>query len=190
MKWSEFSDLKILVIGDTIIDQYTYLKVQGLTSKNRIISGRYLRQETHLGGALAAMRHVRQFCDNVGFISLLGEEPWVNELLKEALAPKEDLTIRDPAFTTVVKKRYVEPLQGGNEMIEALLGEFRRRRSAAVGHAGAGAGSHPRAHPQRRRGAAARFRPRADAAGDSRMRAGGGAVPGGELPDQQQQPRL
>jgi bifunctional ADP-heptose synthase (sugar kinase/adenylyltransferase) len=38
----------VLVIGDTIIDQYAYLKVQGLTSKNRMISGRFLRQDTRL----------------------------------------------------------------------------------------------------------------------------------------------
>jgi rfaE bifunctional protein nucleotidyltransferase chain/domain len=119
-----FRDLKILVIGDTIIDQYTYLTVQGLTSKNRIISGRFLREETHLGGALAALRHVKQFCDNVRFISLLGEEPWVDPLLKEALTPEEDLTIREPSFTTVVKKRYVEPLQGGNEMSKLFSVNF------------------------------------------------------------------
>jgi len=120
----QFRDLKILVIGDTIIDQYAYLKVQGLTSKNRIISGRYLREETQLGGALAAMRHVRQFCDNVGFISLLGEEAWVDDLLPKALEPHENLTVRDPSFTTVVKKRYVEPLQGGNEMTKLFSVNF------------------------------------------------------------------
>jgi rfaE bifunctional protein nucleotidyltransferase chain/domain len=119
-----FRDLKILVIGDTIIDQYTYLTVQGLTSKNRIISGRFLREETQLGGALAAMRHVRQFCDNVRFISLLGEEAWVDDLLAKALAPEENLTIRDPSFTTVLKKRYVEPLQGGNEMSKLFSVNF------------------------------------------------------------------
>jgi rfaE bifunctional protein nucleotidyltransferase chain/domain len=119
-----FRDLKILVIGDTIIDQYTYLSVQGLTSKNRIISGRFLREETQLGGALAAMRHVRQFCDNVQFISLLGEEPWVDHYLKDAIAPEENLIIRDPAFTTVVKKRYVEPLQGANEMSKLFSVNF------------------------------------------------------------------
>jgi rfaE bifunctional protein nucleotidyltransferase chain/domain len=119
-----FRDLKILVIGDTIIDQYTYLTVQGLTSKNRIISGRFLREETHLGGALAAMRHVKQFCDNVRFISLLGGEPWIDSLMNGALTPQEDLIIRDPAFTTVLKKRYVEPLQGGNEMSKLFSVNF------------------------------------------------------------------
>ena len=111
-----FSDLRVLVIGDTIIDQYAYLNVQGLTSKNRMISGRFLRQDTHLGGALAVVRHVKQFCNNVRFVSLLGREPWVDELLGGALSGQEDLTVRDPDFTTVVKKRYVEPMLQGNEI--------------------------------------------------------------------------
>ena len=34
-----FSDLKVLVIGDIIFDEYETVQVQGLTSKNRILSG-------------------------------------------------------------------------------------------------------------------------------------------------------
>ncbi len=111
-----FQDLRVLVVGDAIIDQYAYLRVQGLTSKNRILSGRFLRQETFLGGALAVARHVKEFCGRVRFVSLLGSESWVDELLMGALALGEDATIRDPEFTTVVKRRYVEPIEQGNEM--------------------------------------------------------------------------
>jgi bifunctional ADP-heptose synthase (sugar kinase/adenylyltransferase) len=111
-----FRSLKVLVIGDAIVDQYAYLKVQGLTSKNRMISGRFLRQDTHLGGSLAVFRHVKEFCDNVKFVSLFGEEPWVDELLAGALSKEENASVRDPLFTTVVKKRYVEPVQHGNEI--------------------------------------------------------------------------
>lgn len=111
-----FRSLRVLVLGDTIVDQYAYLKVQGLTSKNRMISGRFLRQDTHPGGALAVFRHVREFCDHVRFVSLLGEEPWVDELFAGVLSKGENASIRDPLFTTVVKKRYVEPVQQGNEI--------------------------------------------------------------------------
>ena len=45
-----FQNLRVLVIGDTIIDQYACLSVQGLTSKNRIISGRFLHQDTSGSG--------------------------------------------------------------------------------------------------------------------------------------------
>lgn len=111
-----FQNLRVLVLGDTIIDQYACLKVQGLTSKNRIISGRFLHQDTYLGGALAVVRHVKEFCSSVRFVSLLGTEPWVDELVAGALRPEEDATLREESFTTVVKKRYVEPLQVGNEL--------------------------------------------------------------------------
>ena len=111
-----FQNLRVLVLGDTIIDQYACLKVQGLTSKNRIISGRFLHQDTYLGGALAVVRHVKEFCSNVRFVSLLGTEPWVDDLVAGALSPEEDATLREDSFTTVVKKRYVEPLQAGNEL--------------------------------------------------------------------------
>jgi len=70
------------------------------------------------------VRHVREFCDDVKFISLLGEEPWVDELLSGALAPEADLTVRDASFTTVVKKRYVEPVQGGNELSKLFSVNF------------------------------------------------------------------
>jgi rfaE bifunctional protein nucleotidyltransferase chain/domain len=119
-----FSDLRILVVGDTIIDQYAYLKVQGLTSKNRIISGRFLDQQTHLGGALAVFRHVKEFTQKVRFSSLLGTEPWVDDLLAEALAESEDATIREPSFRTVVKKRYVEPLLSENEISKLFSVNF------------------------------------------------------------------
>jgi len=111
-----FSALKTLVIGDTIFDRYSYVKVQGLTSKNRIISGRFLREETQCGGALAVFRHVKQFAPNARFLSLVGAEPWVESLLREHVAPDEDKTIRAPGFTTVIKQRFVEPLAEGKEL--------------------------------------------------------------------------
>ena len=111
-----FSGLKTLIIGDTIFDRYSYVKVQGLTSKNRIISGRFLREETQCGGALAVFRHVKQFAPHARFLSLVGAEPWADSLLREHVAPDEDKTIRAPGFTTVVKQRFVEPLAEGKEL--------------------------------------------------------------------------
>ena len=111
-----FSDLKVLVIGDTIFDRYSSVKVQGLTSKNRILSGRFLRQQTQCGGALAVFRHVKQFTNNVKYLSVVGAESWVDPLLTEHLKRDEDLVVRDPAFTTIVKERFVEPRADGAEL--------------------------------------------------------------------------
>ena len=111
-----FKDLKVLIIGDIIFDHYSTVKVQGLTSKNRIISARFIGQDIQAGGALAVFRHCRQFTENIRLISLVGKEPWVDETLSKYVSPEEDGIIRHNDFTTIVKQRFVEPLNEGKEL--------------------------------------------------------------------------
>jgi bifunctional ADP-heptose synthase (sugar kinase/adenylyltransferase) len=92
--------------------------MQGLTSKNRIISGRFLNEEMQSGGTLAVYHHLKQFCNEVKFISLVGTEPWVQTALQAQLQPDEDWVIRDPQFTTVVKQRFNEPHITGKELVK------------------------------------------------------------------------
>lgn len=108
--------LRVLVMGETIFDRYAQVRVQGLTSKSRVMSGRFLGNETHGGGALAAFRHVRQFTAQVRFLSVVGTEPWVEELLRGQVGAEEDLVVRDPGYTTIVKERFVEPRGEGEEV--------------------------------------------------------------------------
>ena len=105
----QFQDLKVLVVGDIIFDRYTSVSVQGLTSKNRILSSRFLSEETQAGGALAVFRHLKEFTPNVKLVSLLGTEPWVNEELLKYIHPNEDEILRIPEFTSIIKQRFVEP---------------------------------------------------------------------------------
>lgn len=111
-----FSRLRVLVVGDIIIDRYSYLKVQGLTSKNRILSGRFINEETQPGGALAIQRHIAQFTKHVDLLGLLGREPWINDFMRSYLPEQHDLCLRDENFTTIVKQRFVEPISEGKEL--------------------------------------------------------------------------
>ena len=111
-----FSDLKCLVLGDIIFDRYTTVKVQGLTSKNRILSSRQLQEETHAGGALATFRHLRQFTRHVKLVSLAGTEAWASAELGAHLGAGEDHVLRLEDFTTIIKQRYVEEITEGHEM--------------------------------------------------------------------------
>ena len=90
----QFQNLKVLVVGDIIFDRYTSVSVQGLTSKNRILSSRFLSEEPQAGGALAVFRHLREFTPNVKLVSLLGTEAWVNEELPKYIHPNEDEILR------------------------------------------------------------------------------------------------
>ena len=111
-----FSELKVLVIGDTIFDEYETVQVQGLTSKNRILSGRYLYEDRQAGGALAVFRHIQSFTPNVKLISLVGKEPWVDDTLSLYFHDDQDLVIRSEDFTTIRKRRVVEPWKEGSEL--------------------------------------------------------------------------
>jgi len=112
----DFSKLKVLVIGDVILDEFVYVSIQGLTSKNPVLAGRYISQEIHAGGALAIFRHIKEFCANVKIISLLGTESWTDSFISNYVDYDDDLMIRDINFETIIKRRYVESNKKSNEL--------------------------------------------------------------------------
>jgi rfaE bifunctional protein nucleotidyltransferase chain/domain len=113
-----FSDLKVLLIGDIIFDRYSYVKVQGLTSKATIVSTRYLFEDLQPGGTIAVYRHLKQFIPNVKMISLSGTEEWAQKELRKYLPEEDDLVVHDSQFTTIIKHRYVSPVSEGKELIK------------------------------------------------------------------------
>ena len=77
----KISSLKVLVIGETIIDQYIYCFVQGVLNKERVYSARSKKSESYWGGALATARHIAAFTKNVTVLSAIGDD---DELLSKA----------------------------------------------------------------------------------------------------------
>ena len=110
------SDVKVLLIGDIIFDKYSYVKVQGLTSKASIVSARHLYEEIQPGGVLAVYRHLKEFTKHVKLVSLLGTEEWAETELGQVVDHCDDLIIRNENFTSVVKHRFVGPIQEGKEL--------------------------------------------------------------------------
>ena len=98
-----FSGLKVLVVGDTIFDEYETVQIQGLTSKNRILSGRWVSANKQAGGALAVFRHASKFTHNIKFVSVVGSESWVESKLSKYLPKTSDEVIRCEQFTTIRK---------------------------------------------------------------------------------------
>lgn len=111
-----FKKLKVLVVGDIIFDRYSYVHVQGLTSKNRTLSSRFLKEEIHAGGALAITKHLKAFTNSVDILSLVGAESWVKPLLKVHLTGRTDYILHRSEFTTVVKQRFVEKEKRSSEL--------------------------------------------------------------------------
>jgi rfaE bifunctional protein nucleotidyltransferase chain/domain len=103
--------LKVLVIGDPIIDEYHYCEALERAPKTLILSTKYLSEESFAGGVLAAANHIAGFCDNVHLVTCLGsentQEKFILKHLKENIKPK--FFYRNDA-PTVVKRRFLEPV--------------------------------------------------------------------------------
>lgn len=104
----KMQDLKVLVVGDVIIDEYTYCVVQGLMSKDMGYSARYNRSEQYLGGSLAIARHISSFTDNLTIMSVIGSEEIIHSRLLNELSDKMRIDFEySPEYETIIKKRYI-----------------------------------------------------------------------------------
>lgn len=101
-------DLKVLVIGDVIIDEYIFSSVQGLMSKDMGYSARYKYSEQYLGGSLAVARHLSSFSDYVTIMGIIGSEKSIHSRLLNDLSNKMRMDfVYSSQCDTIVKKRYV-----------------------------------------------------------------------------------
>lgn len=100
--------LKVLVVGEAIIDEYSYCTPIGKAPKDPIISTKHVRLERQAGGALACANHVAGFCDEVHLVTCLGgddsQEAFVRGRLRPNVTPR--FFVRDGA-PTITKRRYV-----------------------------------------------------------------------------------
>ena len=61
----QISSYRALVIGDAITDEYVYVRPQGKSPKENLISNRIEHSEIFQGGVHAAARHLGSFCAKV-----------------------------------------------------------------------------------------------------------------------------
>lgn len=102
------SGLKVLVIGDTIIDKYTYCDMRGMMSKDMGYSARLRHSEEYLGGAVAIARHLSSFAGNVTLMSIIGKEEEIRLKLFDELVGQVNLKlIYSQEVPTIVKRKYL-----------------------------------------------------------------------------------
>lgn len=108
-KLRKAAQIKILIIGDAIIDQYDYSKPVGKSSKEPVIVNKFLSEESYLGGALASANHVASISKNITLVSLLGRKRSYQSFIEKRLKSniKRTFFFR-PDTHTVVKRRYVD----------------------------------------------------------------------------------
>jgi rfaE bifunctional protein nucleotidyltransferase chain/domain len=101
--------LRVLVVGETIIDEYAYVEQMGKSSKEPVLAMRYVSEEQFAGGTLAIANHMAAFIDDVSLVTFLGTRDSREGFVREHLAPNVRPTfLYKKDSPTIVKRRYVE----------------------------------------------------------------------------------
>lgn len=105
---SKFSDKRVLVIGDSMIDHYVYGKVERLNPEAPVPILEAKREEHRTGGAGNTAKNLALLGADTTLISVSGNDSSAEALhdlgIKEGYQP---LLIRDPSRPTIRKIRYI-----------------------------------------------------------------------------------
>jgi len=101
--------LKVLVIGDNIIDDYHYCEAIGKSSKEPTLALKYQSSDKFAGGIVAVANHVANFVGAVAMTTVLGEIDSHEEFIRERLHPGVNpLFVVQPGQPTLVKRRFID----------------------------------------------------------------------------------
>jgi bifunctional ADP-heptose synthase (sugar kinase/adenylyltransferase) len=101
--------LKVLLVGEPIIDEYVYCEAIGKSSKEPTMVVKRLSEEKFAGGILAAANHVAGFCDEVACITQLGTDNSHEAFIESKLRPNvKRIFLHRKNSPTIVKRRLVE----------------------------------------------------------------------------------
>ncbi|MBF0454706.1 MAG: adenylyltransferase/cytidyltransferase family protein [Magnetococcales bacterium] len=103
-------DLRVLVVGEAIIDEYCSVKPMGVTGKNiDVLSSQYDSLERFAGGSLAVANHLAGYVEEVALVTGLGKndphEPFIRAKLADNIQPTFFYYEDAP---TLVKRRFVD----------------------------------------------------------------------------------
>jgi len=105
----KFKNLKVLVLGEGIIDEYIYTKPLNKTPKENLIS--YLRngKSSFLGGVFAVSNNISSFCNDVTLLTLVENNSKDSFFIKKNLKKKQNINlISSNKFKNIKKIRFIE----------------------------------------------------------------------------------
>ncbi len=103
------ADLRVLLVGDTIIDEYRYVTPMGKSPKENLIATRFEEMEAFAGGVVATANHVAALCKQVDVMTCLGDDSQDERVIFERLCPNVQLMpVRRRGAPTTRKVRFID----------------------------------------------------------------------------------
>lgn len=106
----KLKDLRVLVVGDAIIDEYHYIIPMAKAAKENMIAARYQDEERFAGGVFATANHLASFCKQVDIVTCLGARDSKEDFIRAHLKPNVGMkTVYRAEGPTTTKRRFVDP---------------------------------------------------------------------------------
>jgi rfaE bifunctional protein kinase chain/domain/rfaE bifunctional protein nucleotidyltransferase chain/domain len=111
MEIDKINNLKILLVGETIIDEYIFGQVLGKSGKEPHLVMQQESKERYLGGAAAIANHISSFCRKINFFTMIGKDKdsfkFIKNLLRKNI--KINYLIKKDS-PTIVKRRFIDQI--------------------------------------------------------------------------------
>ena len=104
--FTKFKKLKILIVGEIIIDEYIFCEALGKSGKESVLTFRNLKKEKYLGGSLAVANHLSSFVSKIDVVSYNGKS--INSFKKRLPKNVNLRSFKKDKTNTVVKTRYID----------------------------------------------------------------------------------
>ena len=103
-----WGNTKLIVLGDTIVDQYAACEAVGMSAEAPVVVVKELENRNFIGGAAVVAAHIVALGAQCDFISVVGEDSTA-EIVRQELAMQGigDGLSTDASRPTTFKKRYV-----------------------------------------------------------------------------------
>ena len=104
----QFKDQKVLVLGDSIVDQYVACDALGMSAEAPVLVVKELESKDYFGGAAIVASHINALGADCSFVSITGDDQY-GILLKNSLEQQgiNVNIISDPSRPTTHKIRYM-----------------------------------------------------------------------------------
>lgn len=105
----KFKKIKSLIIGETIIDKYSYCEALGKSGKEPYLAFNEIYEKIYLGGAASIAKQFREYTKYVKLLSMIGEKKEFLNFIKDRLP---NISIKNFIYKskspTILKKRYID----------------------------------------------------------------------------------
>ena len=102
-------DLSVLVVGDTILDDYHFCRTLGTSSKDAALAVQHESSEMFAGGVLAVANHVANFARSTRVVTVLGGSDDHRAFIDSKLNGRiETCVVTKPGAPTTLKRRFID----------------------------------------------------------------------------------